>query len=144
MANFNGYLFATYDKSQGKVIKAFPNKYIQLDSWTSTPNQREELKAYRDDNTRNLHRVTASGKKSVFSFKTIKDLHLDEKTEIQKFFTSVESNKDQRKVTLQFWNDETNSYQVGDFYRPNMQFPIHKITENDIVYQELQFDFVEY
>ena len=137
--NFAGYLLKAVTTDT-----IFPHNYIALESWSSTPDQREELKAYRDDNTRNLTRVTAAGKKSVFSFETRDKLNLADKMAIQKFFTDAESDHEQRKIRLQFWNEETNSYDVGDFYRPNMDFSIYRITEDDIIYKSLKFEFIEY
>lgn len=137
--NFKGYLFKAT-----KTNKIFPMKYINYESWNSTPKQREELKAYRDDNTRDLTRVTAEGMKSVFAFETRNNLHLEEKIEIQNFFTSGESDTHQRKINLEYWNDETNQYETADFYRPDIQFPIRKILDNDIIYGSMKFDFVEY
>ena len=145
MANFEGYLFKkTVTQGTSIVDVPFPNRYIALDTWSSTPNQREEIKAYRDDNTRDLTRVTAQGKKSKFSFKTRKKLHLNEKKEIQQFFTSSEVDANQRKIQLTFWNDESNSYKTGYFYRPNMEFKIYKITDDDIIYDEMSFELIEY
>lgn len=137
--NFAGYLLKAVATNT-----IFPHNYIALESWNSTPDQREELKAYRDDNTRNLTRVTAAGKKSVFSFETRDKLNLEDKMAIQKFFTDAESDHDQRKIQLQFWNEETNSYDTGYFYRPNMNFSIYKINGNDIIYKPLKFEFIEY
>lgn len=137
--NFAGYLLKAVATNA-----IFPHNYIALESWSSTPDQREELKAYRDDNTRNLTRVTAAGKKSVFSFETRDKLNLADKMAIQKFFTDAESDHDQRKIQLQFWNEETNSYDTGYFYRPNMNFSIYRITEDDIIYKSLKFEFIEY
>jgi hypothetical protein len=117
---FEGYLL----KSGNDI---FPHKYIEFSSWDSTPNQREEIKAYRDDNTRNLTRVTAAGRKTAIAFKTRDNLTLAEKQEIQNFFTSHETNAAERKIPLTFWNDESNSYMTGDFYRPNIKFPIKTI-----------------
>lgn len=145
MANFEGYLFKkTITQGTSTIDVPFPNRYIALDTWSSTPNQREEIKAYRDDNTRDLTRVTAQGKKSKFSFKTRKKLHLNEKKEIQQFFTSSEVDANQRKIQLTFWNDESNSYKTGYFYRPNMEFKIYKITDDDIIYDEMSFELIEY
>ena len=137
--NFRGYLL----KATG-AASAFPDRFIEEGSWDSTPDQREELKAYRDDNTRDLTRVTAAGKKSVFSFSTREGLHLDEKIAIQNYFYNNESDHTQRKINLTFWNDETNSYDTGDFYRPNMPFKIKRYTSNDIIYDSLKLEFVEY
>ena len=137
--NFAGYLLKAT-----KTDTIFPHKYIALESWESTPDQREELKAYRDDNTRNLTRLTAQGKKSIFSFTTRDRLTLEEKMEIQAFFYDGESDHEQRKINLQFWNEETNSYDTGDFYRPNMNFPIYRISDDNIIYKAMKFEFVEY
>ena len=142
MANFEGYLFGKTGKN-GSIVP-FPNKYIEFNSWSSNPNQREEIKAYRDDNTRDLFRITAAGKKSTFSFKTRSGLHLSDKMAIQEFFTSGESNSVERKIALTFWDDENNQYKSGAFYRPNMPFPIISITQNDIIYGQLEFEFIEY
>ena len=141
MGNWKGYLIK---KTVNGSDVIFPHQYIALESWESTPNQREEIKAYRDDNTRDLTRITAQGKKSVFKFKTRNYLHLAEKQEIQNFFTSSESDPNQRRITLTIWNDENNDYMTADFYRPNMKFPIYKITNNDIIYKEFQFELIEY
>ena len=147
---FAGYLLKySYTSIGGTYTDViFPHNYIQLESWKSTPNQREEIRAYRDENTRNLTRVTASGKKSIFSFKTRPNLHLVEKQAIQTFFTQGEirtgGDANERKIKLTFWNEETNDYQTGWFYRPNMEFPIIKITNSDIIYGALDFSFVEY
>lgn len=142
--NFKGYLFKATATNT-----IFPMKYINYESWNSTPKQREELKAYRDDNTRDLTRITAEGMKSVFAFETRANLHLDEKIAIQNFFTNAEVYSEahhQRKVQLTYWNDETNTYETGYFYRPDIQFPIRRIIQetNDIIYGSMKFDFVEY
>lgn len=142
---WQGYLIKkTITVGTSTVDVIFPDKYIALESWDSTPNQREEIKAYRDDNTRDLTRITAQGKKSVFRFQTRKHLHLAEKMEIQNFFTSSESDPDQRKIYLTIWNEETNDYMSAYFYRPNMKFPIYKISNDDIIYNALSFELIEY
>lgn len=149
--NFAGELLRY--KRQDNVRIPFPHQYMNLESWSSTPNQREEIKAYRDDNTRNLTRVTAAGRKSVFSFETRDGLHLSEINEIKKFFTSHESDADERKIHLEFWNEESLLYTTGYFYRPNMAFPIKQIVRKplpngdvyvDIIYGKLKLEFIQY
>lgn len=139
MDNFRGILlYRTADN------KPFPQQYIEMGSWSSNPDQREEIRAYRDDNTRALTRITAQGRKSIFSFATRNNLHLKDKIAIQKWFTEKEVNSTERKIQLTFWNEETNNYDTGYFYRPNMEFKIKSIIGNDIIYDSMQFDFVEY
>ena len=137
--SFSGYLMKAV--STGTI---FPHQYISYESYDSTPNQREEIKAYRDENTRDLYRVTAQGKKSKITFKTRNNLSLAEKQELQNWFTSAESNADQRKIRIEFWNDESNTYVTADFYRPDIKFSIRKITDDNIFYKELQITLVEY
>ncbi len=140
--NFRGYLIKAV-----KTGQIFPLEYINYESWNSTPKQREELKAYRDDNTRNLTRITAEGMKSVFAFETRANLHLEDKIAIQNFFYNGEDGDEghhQRKIQLEYWNEDSNQYETSYFYRPDIQFPIRKIVGNDIIYGALKFDFVEY
>lgn len=138
MASFGGYLLKAT-----KTGEIFPNKYILYESWNSHPNSREEIKAYRDENTRDLTRVTAAGTKSSFNF-TVRSLHLKDVKKVRDFFTSNTSNDLQRRISLQYWNDETLSYHTADFYVADYQPKIKKITDDDIVYGEVQLDFVEY
>jgi len=139
MSNWKGYLLKATATG-----KKFPDKYIALESYSSEPNHREEIKAYRDDNTRNLTRVTAQGTKSSISFTTRDGLHLAEKQEIQKFFTDAESIALERKIHLEYWNDESNSYRTGDFYRPDIKFEMKKISDDDIVYKAITISLIEY
>lgn len=136
---FSGYLLKGLETNT-----VFPHKYIVFSSWSSTPNQREEIKAYRDDNTRNLVRITASGKKSIFSFDTRPNIHLADKTAIHTWFYNNETDHVGRKMHLQFWDDENNVYKSGYFYRPNIALPIVRITANDIIYGTMHIDFIEY
>lgn len=135
--NFAGYLLASGND-------ALPLQYIDWNSYDSNPDQREEIKAERDDNTRNLIRVTASGRKTAIHFKTRENLNLEEKIAFQTWFYNHETDHNERKIPLTFWNEETNAYDSGDFYRPNMKFPIKKIEGNNIIYGAMEFDLIEY
>lgn len=137
---------------QGYLIKAgngnaiFPHKYISLETYKSTPNQREEIEAYRDDYTRDLTRITADGMKSTIEFSTLDGLTLEEKIEIQTFFKSAMIDKKERKVILTYWNDEENTYKTAYFYLPDMQYTVQEIDEekNTMTYKTLSYKLVEY
>ena len=139
MSNWRGYFIKATETGQ-----IFPNEYIAWESYESEPNHREEIKAYRDDNTRDLTRVTAEGTKTSLTFTTRENLHLEDKMAIQEFFTDAESVALERKINLEYWNDEDNDYHTADFYRPDIKFKIKKITANDIIYKEITIDLVEY
>lgn len=142
-SDWKGYLLRAR-KTDNDEWQDFPMNYMQADTWETIPNQREEIKAYRDENSRNLHRVTAAGKKTSIGFKTRPNLHLKDKIRIQKFFTDNENKASQRRITLKYWNDEINDYKQGDFYRPDIKFTIKKITDDDIIYDEVAIELVEY
>lgn len=137
MGDFQGYLFKSGDA-------IFPHEYIQYESYSTLPNSREEIKAYRDDNTRNLTRITASGTKSSFSFKTRPNLHLADIKAILEFFTTHETSALERKINLTYWNNEDLEYKTSDFYRADITFEIKQITDNDIIYNEAEISLVEY
>lgn len=140
---FRGYLYKSV-----KTGQPFPNQYIQFNTFKTTPNQREEIKAYRDDNTRDLTRITAEGKKSTFKHKTRKSLHLNDIIAIQQWFDGAEESTaeahEQRKVELEYWDNENFVYKSGYFYRPNLEFPIIRIEEDDIIYDDYELKFIEY
>lgn len=138
-ANWKGYYFKAVNSPT-----PFPLKYIAEGSWESTPKQREELKAYRDDNTRELTRVTAEGEKSAFKCILRENLHLKDVEDILNYFYQYETNFKERKIQLEYWCEEFLDYRTGYFYRPNMNFKNKTATDNDIVFSELELMFVEY
>lgn len=140
--DFLGHLIAHSDGTN-----ALPNAYIDWNSYDSSPKQREEIKAERDDNTRELIRVTADGMKTAIHFKTRDGLHLADKKAFMKWFKDLETDATklkQRKVEIQYWDDDASDYTTGTFYLANFKFPIKHITDNDIVYGSTDIDLIEY
>ena len=141
---WNGYFIKAT-----KTNTIFPMKWIVVESYETIPNAREEIKAYRDENTRNLTRVTAKGHKTSIKF-TVRPLHLADKMRVQKFFRDGEGGTPdstaahQRKIQLQYWNDEDNAYKTAYFYRPDITFKIKQATANDIKYDEFEINLIEY
>ena len=135
MGNFLGYLLKCNNNTD--------NSWLLASSYKSTPNQREEIKAIRDENTRDLTRVTAEGTKTVIQFQTL-PVDLAGKKKIQKFFNDAMTDKLQRKVTVTYWNDEDNDYKTSSFYLPDIEFNIDYIDETNIYYSPLTFKLIEY
>lgn len=149
--NWKGYFFTipatsgtAAQKEAYELANAFPMRLIAFESWRSKPNVREEIKAYRDDNTRNLTRITASGKKSSFEFKTMDGMKLEDKITLLSWFTSHESDAQQRKITLKYWNDEESAYKTGTFYRANTDFEVSFVDASTIYYKPATFSLIEY
>lgn len=135
---FEGYLIRAT-----KTGTVFPVQLMQWDTYKGTPNQREEIKAYRDDNSRDLTRITADGKKTKFEFKT-RPLWLEDRAFIQNWLETNFDDSEQRKISLRYWDDEELVYKTGTFYIPNIDYSIIKITDDNIKYKEIQFTFIEY
>lgn len=133
---FEGYLM----KAFGTI---FPHKYIQISTYQTTPSQRQDLDSYQDSKG-NLHRTVVPHDRSKIVFKTMDNLKLAEKQEIQAFFNGAMTNARERKVTLTYWNDEDNMYKTGSFYIPDVTYPIKRIMENDIVYDSVEYHLIEY
>lgn len=123
----------------------FNNHLIQWDSYLSTPNQREEIKAYRDEVTRQLYRVTATGHKTKIEFTTIPYLNGLQKVAIQSFFREQSPDWNQRKCQLTYWNDEDNTYYTSYFYVPDITFKVHHLDHNNNpIYEALEIHLIEY
>lgn len=133
---FKGYLMKAFETT-------FPHKYIQISTYQTTPSQRQDLDSYQDSKG-NLHRTVVPHDRSKIVFKTIDDLKLAEKQEIQAFFNGAMANARERKVTLTYWNDEDNIYKTGSFYIPDVTYPIKRIMGNDIVYDSVEYHLIEY
>ena len=133
---FEGYLMKSCETT-------FPHKYIQISTYQTTPSQRQDLDSYQDSKG-NLHRTVVPHDRSKIVFKTMDNLKLAEKQEIQAFFNGAMTNARERKITLTYWNDEDNIYKTGSFYIPDVTYPIKRIMGNDIVYDSVEYHLIEY
>lgn len=137
MSNFQGWLLKF-----GEEI--LPNKFLAYDDYTATPNQRTEVDAWRDCNNL-LHRDTSPNFKTKIEFNT-RPVYLDEKIQMQAVFQSGLIDETQRKYRVTYWNDETNSYVIGEFYMPDVDFKVINVDEdtNNILYNKMRFALIEY
>lgn len=134
---FKGYLLK-FEKT-GTI---FPNKYLAPDSFQSTPLQRTEIKAYRD-NLNKLHRVTSPNHKTKLVFSTRK-LNLSELREILNMLNKAYSNRNQRKMAVEYWDDEKMSYRSMVAYISDITYTKERVMDDDISYSPVSFTLVEY
>lgn len=137
---FQGYLLA-YVKNGSTV--SFPNKYIDWDSWESNDSQREYVKAYRDDNTRDLTLVQAQGMKTALQFKIRDELKLKDVRAIRDWFLAGQTDNNIRQITIKYWDSDQLKYRTITCYQANPKFKIKKITGNNITYDGRTVDLVE-
>lgn len=137
MADFKGYIV----KFGGVEL---PNSYLMMDSGqVSTPNQREEIKAVRDDYTRKLKRVTATGKITNFSlvFKPLTNIQMQALRNVMQNGLLDEA---ERKYDVTYWDDERLCYARAPMYIPDVTYERMIIKDNFIVYNSFTMEFIGY
>lgn len=132
---FNGYLL----KINGSN---FPMKYIKAEDYTITPNQRMESEAKRSV-TGELYRTTVEHTATKIEFNTpvMKNSDMDAMMTI---FRNAWSSTLERKLSIQYYDMETNSYKTGTFYMPDIKFQISRVDGNILWYKETRVAFIEY
>ncbi len=131
--NYKGYLI----KFGNNIM---PNKYFL--EYSSTPDQRLESDAERD-NTGYLQRSTLPNGKTSITFST-HILDLDEKIRFQDLINLSIVNESQRKCKVTFWDDEINNYKTSYFYIPDVEFSVMDADENNIRYNPISVELIEY
>ena len=136
-SSFGGYLLKFT-----KTNTAFPNEYIANNGFSATPLQRTEKKAYRDSNNL-LHRVTSPNHKTKLTVKTT-SMNLAEARSIMEMLRNAYSNYQQRKLSVQYWDDEKMSYRTMTAYISDITYARTKIESNNIEYSGFDITFIEY
>lgn len=124
-----------------------PNSFLLADGWESTPNQRVEVDAYRDANVL-LHRETSGNFKTSIKL-NVRKLNLKEMTAFKNVIglaTLNVNDKKQRKLAVNYWNDETLKYDYAEMYMPDVTYTIHTVNEEkkDIEYNSFTIELIEY
>lgn len=137
---YSGYLI----KLGGSSGTILPMNYIKVEGYDITPNQRMESEAKRAV-TGVLHRTTVAHTATKVEFNTpvLTNKEMDDlMTKLRNAWTSVS----ERKLTLQYYDMETDTYKTGDFYMPDIKFQIDHIdnVRNMVFYRETRIAFIEY
>lgn len=137
MANFNGYLLKSV-----KSGKIFPQELIALENYKPTPLQRTEIKAYRDNNNL-LRRTTSPNHKTKIEFTTL-ELSLEQMERLRTWLNSAFDNSQQRRLRIEYWDDELLSYRTMTAYIPDITYQYKRITADSIEYMPVSLAFIEY
>ena len=135
---YSGYLI----KVGGANGTQLPMKYIKAEGYDVSPNQRMESEAKRDV-TGVLHRTTVAHTATKVEFNTPKMTNRDVDA-MMTLFRNNWSSTAERKLTIQYYDPETDSYKEGTFYMPDIKFPINRVDGNLIYYNEIRIAFIEY
>ena len=136
---YNGYLI----KLGGSSGTVMPMKYIKHDGYNITPNQRMESSAKRAVSGL-LNRVTVAHTASKIEINTPNITNSDV-ADMMTLFRNNWTSTAERKLKLEYYDMETDTYKVGDFYMPDIKFEIDHIKPgNIIIYKEIRIAFIEY
>lgn len=132
----------------GSLLKSgndnFPLQYVFKESYKVVPNRRQDLDPYRDANGK-LHRNTLSHTASTIEFQTKTMNNTDFET-VMSWLRSHYSNSSEKKIPLTYYCPDTDSYNTGDFYVPDIEMEINYVdtTNNKILYNPTTIEFIEY
>ena len=118
---------------------AIPLKYMKLDSYQTSPDQRQDLDSYRDADGI-LHRTVLPHTASKVEFET-PPLLVDDFRKLVNGIRANYTNTLERSCTLTYYDDETDSYKSGQFYLPGTwTFQVY----NKQIYNSFRIAFIEY
>ena len=139
MAYSNSYGLIKVGGSGGTKL---PMKYIKAEEYNITPNQRMETEAKRSV-TGVLYRTTVEHTATKIEINTpvLTSLDLDA---MMTLFRNNWSSTAERKLTLYYYDMESDSYKTGTFYMPDIKFTIDHIDGNLVYYKETRIAFIEY
>lgn len=138
---YSGYLI----KLKGGTAENLPMKYIGAESYSATPNQRMESKATRAT-TGLLHRTTVEHKATKIEFITPSGMTNSDIATLNAMLQSHMTNLLERKITISFYDNETDSYRDADCYMPDVEYKIMRIdnSTNTVYYNPIRYAFIEY
>lgn len=138
---FSGYLIKVGTDENAVEI---PLKYMRAETYSVTPSQRMEWSAERDT-TGVLHRETVQNMPPKIEFNTPMMTNLDVE-QLNSMIRTAFINAQERKIPIEFYNPETDDYQVWECYMPDVQYKIRNVdaVNNIINYTELRYAFIGY
>jgi uncharacterized protein YjdB len=132
---FSGYLLKIGSQE-------IPLKSIKLGSYNVTPDQRIDNASERDA-TGVLHRAVVEHQATKIEFNT-PIMNNTDMAALNKIIHDGYTNELERKVSVTYYNPDTDDYKTGDFYVPDTQFVMSHIEGNTIWYDSVRFAFIEY
>jgi len=120
----------------------FPLKYVFKESYKVAPNRRQDIDSTRNANgilVRNVLDHTAS----TISFST-KPMWNDELAELMSFLRNHYSVEKEKKLIITYYCPDLDDYKTGEFYIPDIEFPIYRVESKRIFYSSFTLEFIEY
>ena len=135
---YQGYLIRG-----NKTHTDFPMDLIIEDTYDVTPDQRSELKAFRDSNNY-LNRVTSPNFKSKIVFQT-REMNESDMERIRSWINNNLINPIQNSLDLTIYKPNQATYEnIGMAYKTDETYRIHSISSSDIKYGKITWTFIQY
>ena len=139
---FNKYFVKVVRANDG-VSVPIPNRFISLQSYVSTPHQRQDLDSYQD-NLGRLHRNTLQHTRSKLEWNTPPLLEKDI-LYLQNILNSGIINERERKAKIIHYCFDTHTYEQGEFYIPDITFtPMRIMPNGSVLLNKVRLAFIEY
>lgn len=138
---FSGYLIKVGEAGSEVEI---PLTYMRAETYTVTPNQRLEWSAERDT-TGVLHRETVANQPPKIEFETPLMTNSDINA-LNTIISTAYTNSSERKLTVTYYDPETDSYKTHECYMPDVHYEIRNVdTVNNVInYEQLRYAFIGY
>lgn len=138
--NFAGYFISI---KTGNSYVTIPNKYISMQSYISTPHQRQDLNSYQDNNGV-LHRNVVTRYRSKCEFNTPPLLEKELKV-LQDIINNGIINAKERKIQLRHYCFDTHNYEEMRAYIPDIEFkPLRIMPNGEVLMDKVRFAFIDY
>lgn len=132
---------------QGYLVKIgnikLDYKYIQYDSYTVTPNQRQDLDSFRDNNGY-LHRTVLPHTATKIDFET-PPMPESAKMALFGMLNSHYTNALERKLEIEYYSPDTSAYKTATVYMPDVDFKLRTVDDQgQLWYDSIRIAFIEY
>lgn len=119
----------------------FPMENIKADTYSATPDSRQDLNSFRDGNGV-LHRTVLDHTITKIEFETM-PLEESKWLDMMRGLTSNFTNAKEKKCTVTYYNLLTGMYDMGDFYIPDIK-PSINIKDGVVKFAPVRFAFIQY
>lgn len=139
---FAGYLI----KLKGGTAEELPMKYMAFSSYKANPDQRMEASDTSRATTGYLHRTTVQHTATKIEFETPAQMTNKDIATLNALIAGHYTDVLQRKLVIEYYDNETDSYKEGTVYCPDREYPIERIDKNKnlIYYNPIRYAFIEY
>ena len=135
---YSGYLI----KVGGAAGTALPMEFIKAETYNVEPDRKTEL-INRKAVTGMLHRTVAEHTSVKIEFQT-RSLYNNALATLNSLITGAMTDTHERKITIQYYDPELDTYKEADCYMPDPKYSIRKAEQAALLFSPVTYTFIEY